>query len=377
MTLSKVPNVEGVVFGSHYLAIKKIGHGSFGEIYLGKDVYTNLECAIKFEVSTPKNTQLYIESKIYTMLSGTNGFSKIFWYGVENGLNILVIELLGNSIDNLFSNHKKSFSLKTVLMIGDQMLRLIQSFHLKNLIHRDIKPDNFLIGLNNNSNQLYLIDFGLSKFYCDPNTKVHIKYTENHSLTGTARYASVNALSGKEQSRRDDLESIGYVLIYLLKGNLPWQGLTAENPQEKHLKILEKKKNTSIENLCEDLPIIFLDYFKIIFNLDFIEEPPYELLRSLFLNYFIFEKNLIYDFYYDWNLNIKKNFSFKEIQVFNSQSNSNSAPTFKTIPVVQPLGRKLRITGRLKNSNSKKNKNIEIEKKKTGWTLPPKLKKFP
>jgi serine/threonine protein kinase len=115
--------------------------------------------------------------------------------------------------------------MKTVLMIADQLIQRIEYMHSKSYIHRDIKPENFLLGLGKKSNIIYIIDFGLSKKYRDTKTLQHIPYRENKNLTGTARYASINAHLGIEQSRRDDLEAVGYVLIYLAKGFLPWQGI--------------------------------------------------------------------------------------------------------------------------------------------------------
>jgi serine/threonine protein kinase len=123
--------------------------------------------------------------------------------------------------------------------------------HSKNFIHRDIKPDNFLIGTHKNKSQVYIIDFGLAKRFRDAKTGLHIPYIDGKSLTGTARYASINTHLGIEQSRRDDLESTGYILVYFLKGELPWQGLKAKTIKEKYQKIMEKKISTNVENLCK------------------------------------------------------------------------------------------------------------------------------
>jgi casein kinase 1 len=148
-------------------------------------------------------------------------------------------------------------------MVADQMITRIESVHSKNYIHRDIKPENFLIGLGKRSNFIYLIDYGLAKKYRDPKTHQHIPYKERKSLTGTIRYASINAHLGIEQSRRDDLESIGYVLIYFIKGKLPWQGAGPEGQPkaERFHKIMEKKMAIPIEYLCFDAPS--KSYFKV------------------------------------------------------------------------------------------------------------------
>ncbi|KAH0790045.1 CK1 family protein kinase [Histomonas meleagridis] len=212
----------------------------------------------------------------------------------------MVIDYLGKSLEDLFVLCHHRFSLKTVLMLADQMLSCTEYIHKKNFIHRDIKPDNFVMGIRNTSNQVFIIDYGLAKKYRDQKTHVHIPYCDGKSLTGTARYASVNALQGKEQSRRDDLESLGYVWLYLLRGNLPWMGLTAKDQKQKYQKICAVKSRTTFEELCKGFPDEFVRYFHIVRNLKFSETPNYSELRKLFRNLFIRE-GFVYDFKYDWN----------------------------------------------------------------------------
>ena len=163
-------------------------------------------------------------------------------FGYNNNYNILVMELLGNSLEDLFQKQKRKFNLKTTCMLGIQMIDRIEWVHNKLIIHRDIKPDNFVMGRNEKNYIVYILDFGLSKKYWSTKNNCHIKFSQNKKLTGTARYASINALKGCEQSRRDDLEAIGYVLIYFLKGSLPWQGLKINRKEDKKKKIYEKKK---------------------------------------------------------------------------------------------------------------------------------------
>lgn len=161
--------------------------------------------------------------------------------------------------------------------------------HSKSFIHRDIKPDNFLMGLGKRANQVNIIDFGLAKKYRDPKTHQHIAYRENKNLTGTARYASINTHLGIEQSRRDDLESLGYVLMYFLRGSLPWQGLKAATKKQKYEKISEQKMSTSVEVLCKGFPPEFVTYFQVCRTLRFEDKPDYSYMRKLFRDLFIKE----------------------------------------------------------------------------------------
>lgn len=185
----------------------------FADIYLGTNVTTGEEVAMKLESTKSKHPQLVYEAKLYKILQGAVGIPYIRWYGVETfpqgSYNVLVMDLLGYSLEDLFNRCGRRFSLKTVLMIADQTLLRIEYIHSKSFIHRDIKPDNFLMGTGRRSNIVYVIDFGLAKRYRDPKTHVHIMYRENKHLTGTPRYASINNHLGIEQSRRDDLESLG------------------------------------------------------------------------------------------------------------------------------------------------------------------------
>ncbi|XP_022891989.1 casein kinase 1-like protein 2 [Olea europaea var. sylvestris] len=211
------------------------------------------------------------------------------------------MDLLGPSLEDLFNFCSRKLSLKTVLMLADQMINRVEFVHSKSFLHRDIKPDNFLMGLGRRANQVYIIDFGLAKKYRDFLTHQHIPYRENKNLTGTARYASMNTHLGIEQSRRDDLDSLGYVLLYFLRGSLPWQGLKAGNKKQKYEKISEKKVSTSVEALCRGYPTEFASYFHYCRSLRFEDKPDYAYLKKIFHDLFIRE-GFQFDYVFDWTI---------------------------------------------------------------------------
>ncbi|OZC05251.1 kinase domain protein [Onchocerca flexuosa] len=355
--------------GGRFRLGRKIGSGSFGDIYLGQNILTQEEVAIKLECVKTKHPQLHIEARLYKLMSGGIGIPQVKWCGYEGEYNVMVMELLGPSLEDLFNFCSRKFTLKTVLLLADQMeyqrgpfvsvviskalgkgssiehltvhevnqlvkLSRIEYIHSRDFIHRDIKPDNFLMGLGKKGNLVYIIDFGLAKKYRCSRTHAHIPYRENKNLTGTARYASVNTHLGIEQSRRDDIESLGYVLMYFNRGTLPWQGLKAATKRQKYDKISEKKMSTPVEELCAGYPgrsfcyfdcfalillcvhylgFLFLEftlslfleafaaYLKYCKCLGFEEQPDYSHLRQLFRNLF-HRQGFTYDYVFDWNL---------------------------------------------------------------------------
>ncbi|CCF60387.1 hypothetical protein KAFR_0K00320 [Kazachstania africana CBS 2517] len=280
---------------------KKIGSGSFGEIYHGTNLISGEEVAIKLESIRSRHPQLEYESRVYRYLSGGVGLPFVRWFGREGEYNAMVIDLLGPSLEDLFNYCHRKFSLKTVIMLALQMICRIQYIHGRSFIHRDIKPDNFLMGTGKRGSTVHIIDFGLSKKYRDFNTHRHIPYRENKSLTGTARYASVNTHLGIEQCRRDDLESLGYIFVYFCKGSLPWQGLKATTKKQKYDRILEKKLSINMDTLCQGLPIEFKYYMDYCKNLKFDERPDYLHLARLFKDLSI---KLEYhnDHLFDWTM---------------------------------------------------------------------------
>ena len=279
----------------------KIGSGSFGEIYAGKNVHTGEEVAIKLEPLKSKHPQLLYESKIYRVLQGGYGIPGVKWFGSEGDYNVLVIDLLGPSLEDLFNYCGKRFSLKTVLMLADQMISRLEFMHSRSYIHRDVKPDNFLIGTQGKKHICHVIDFGLAKKYQDPRNGRHIAYIEGKNLTGTARYASINTHLGIEQSRRDDMESLGFVLMYFLRGSLPWQGLKASSKKQKYQRILERKQATHPDQLCRGYPSEFRDYFAHCSSLGFEDRPDYRYLKRIFKDLFQ-RQSLEDDGVYDWDV---------------------------------------------------------------------------
>uniref|UniRef100_A0A0G4FIU2 Casein kinase I n=1 Tax=Chromera velia CCMP2878 TaxID=1169474 RepID=A0A0G4FIU2_9ALVE len=328
----KLPAPPKTVAGGKYRVGRKIGSGSFGQIHTGTHVSSGEEIAIKLEPLKCKHPQLLYEAKIYKMLGGQLGIPGIYWWGHEGEWTCIVIELLGPSLEELFTCCHRRFSLKTVLMLADQMLNRIELLHAHSYLHRDIKPDNFLIGSNrpalrharratnssstaqnvvsahatqdilpaNTASLVYMLDFGLCKRYRDGITHEHIPYRTGKSLTGTARYASIATHMGIEQARRDDLEALGYVLIYFARGSLPWQGLNAETKQDKYAKILDRKQRTPIEHLCRSLPKEFREYLCAVRSLRFEEKPDYDYLRKLLRELF-YAEGFHYDFVFDWS----------------------------------------------------------------------------
>lgn len=294
-------NVD-VRIGSGFRVGSKIGSGSFGDIYGGFNLQTGEEVAIKLEHAKRRNPHLLYECKLYKILAGAVGIPDVHWYGVEGEYNVMVMDLLGPSLEDLFNFCGRVFSTKTTLMLADQMLDRIEHVHAQGVIHRDIKPHNFLIGRRktNTEHTVYVIDFGLAKRYKEARTGYHIPFRQGKSLTGTARYVSINTHMGMEQSRRDDLESLGYVFIYFLKGSLPWQGLKANSKKDKYDLIEEKKQSTSLELLCETCPSAFYVYLKYCRALRFLDRPDYSYLKKLIKD-LMMQESYEYDYVFDWS----------------------------------------------------------------------------
>lgn len=263
-----------------------IGTGSFGNVFLGTRTETGEEVAIKLEsADDTKPSKLVSETQIYRLfssLAGTKGIATMHWCGSQSCWNIMVLDLLGPSLDRLIHLCGDTFSVETVLMIGLQLVSCLEALHNKMYVHRDIKPQNFMVGLGEKQDQIYMIDFGLAKLYYKNGQ--HIENNITKGLVGTTRYMSINTHLGYEQSRRDDLEALGYMLVFFGKGELPWQGCKANSRTALYQKIGDIKSSTDVADVCAGLPAEFSGYLEYCRSLAFKQKPDYSHLRQFWLD---------------------------------------------------------------------------------------------
>ena len=293
------------IFFKKYKLIKIIGKGNFGYVFKGVNIQDKSEIAIKVEKKSSIYHYLETECNFLSILKGY-GIPEVKSYGYSNNFYLLVEELLGNNLVEIY-NLRRSLSLKDVIMIAIQAIDRLEFIHSKYVIHRDVKPENFLTGYENKS-IIYLIDFGMAKKYKSSRTGKHLKFSLTGKLFGTFKYLSYNASRGVEQSRRDDLESLGYMLVFLKNGSLPWNRLDLKGSRvkTKYYHFLDLKRSITPENLCQNLPQEFAHYVKYCRNLGFEEDPNYNYLRNLFKGLLVKMKE-INDSNFTWN---KKLFFF-------------------------------------------------------------------
>ena len=365
---------DEITIGTHYiLQIKnKLGSGSFGEIFKAKNTQHNIDIAIKCEkINNNHHPRLKYESSVlkYLQIGAGNilpiGIPALYDFISSDNYNYMMMELLGPSLEDLFDLCQRKYSLKTILSLGDQMLCRIEFLHSRYLIHRDIKPDNFLMGLKNNKSILYICDFGLCKKYRDKNGK-HIPFIDGKSLTGTARYASIYSHLGYEQSRRDDLESLAYSLIYFSRGSLPWMGIKTKNKKEKYNKIMKIKIGSTIDFLCGKLPKEFIDFMQYIKSLQFEDKPNYQYLKTL-LGKMYDKNNFTYDMIFDFTdiLIKKENGEIKGIneKEEEKEENNNIIGADKNKPEIKEEDKKIEDKKDGINDKDNDNKDLKDEQK--------------
>mmetsp|Transcript_18046 Transcript_18046/g.51300 ORF Transcript_18046/g.51300 Transcript_18046/m.51300 type:complete len:342 (+) Transcript_18046:54-1079(+) len=292
------------LIGGRYKSGPRIGAGSFGEVFLGNDQQTGAQVAIKTEPSTAMHGCLEREVRAYRALSKSERVPRILWEGV-GALNsrVMVTELMGPSLADLLEFCGKRFSLKTTLMLMGQMLECLEAVHAAGLVHRDLKPDNFLIGLGEKASTVHIIDFGLSTAWIDRRTRDHVPYRENRGHVGTARYSSVGSHFGRQQSRRDDLESLGYLMLYFLQGSLPWQHaqLFCRDDKERLREIQDRKAAMTVDRLCHRHPPEIAMYLRYARSLQFEECPDYMYMKNVLGDLFE-ERGYEDDGIFDWTI---------------------------------------------------------------------------
>ena len=258
------------------------------------------------------------EVERYESFRGQAGFPEMYWYGQQDDYNVMIFELLGPSLEDLLVFCGRRFSIKTCLMIMDQLLSRLEVLHSKGLLHRDVKPQNFLMGSRTNGNTVYMTDFGLSREYNANLDGIEHQTLTRGRLIGTTRYASIRGHSGQGvygdrckqyltliitpvQSQKDDLESLGYMMVSFAQGRLPWQGLKASTGIEKDQLVMEKKMALSAEALCHGLPTEFAEYMRYVKSLKQGGGPDYAKLRKMFRGV-ARRHGMEYDNIFDWTL---------------------------------------------------------------------------
>ncbi|KAF8152349.1 kinase-like protein [Crassisporium funariophilum] len=315
--------MDFTTFAGKYRLEEEIANGGCGTVFLGVHTVAGKEVAIKLEPAIAKHSPLKQESKIYKTLMGGPGVPWIMWSGRQGDYNVMIIDLLGPSLEDLFKKCNRHFSLKTVLLLADQLISRIEFIHTNSIVHRDIKPANFVMGTGKAGHMVNVIDFGLAKKFRDSKTATHIPYKQDdYHGVGTSLFAAINTHLGVESSRRDDLESLAYMLVYFLRGTLPWRKIRAtQDPpansnatpsEDEHLKqhynpvsatwdLIRDAKIANEELLTLGLPPEFDVLYRYARTLEFDDLPDYEGLRSLFRG--LAERmGVEYDGVFDWTV---------------------------------------------------------------------------
>ncbi|RMZ85006.1 hypothetical protein DV738_g294, partial [Chaetothyriales sp. CBS 135597] len=297
-----VKRFREIRIGGRYQIREPLGTGSFGDVYLGRDVSNNQEVAIKLEHCSAGFPHLSQEIGIYEDLHGRPGIPQVLWHGSNCEYEVMVLELLGPNLEDLFQYCDRRFSLKTTLMLMDQLLHRIETIHRAGYLHRDIKPENCLMGTGRQGNTVFVTDLGLATDVPDsfPSDRPRTA-PPRLSLVGTSYFASTNGHLAVTASRRDDLESLGYMALYFLHGSLPWAEIRASTRSEKHELIFKRKQTITVAELCDGAPQEFAVYMNYIRELGSHDRPDYKYLRSLFDGLFRREK-FERDNVFDWTI---------------------------------------------------------------------------
>jgi serine/threonine protein kinase len=287
-------NVMNVIVERKYTILSKLGQGSFGTIYKGINNLTQSKVAIKIEYNPP-DCILTHEAKIYKYLEGKDGIPRLLSFGKEGLFHYMIMDLFDESLEVMKRKSNGKLSLNTVLNIFYQALERLETIHTLGIVHRDIKPDNFIV--DRSTTKIYMIDFGLSKRFLDVNEKI-IPLSTGHNITGSVRYSSIHVHSGMVGTRRDDLESLGYMILYLWLGRLPWQGITHESQTIRYECIGRYKTTNTLVDLFPSAPMECIDYLNYCRRLSFDEKPDYEYIRSMF--YPLYKQHHCSENHYDW-----------------------------------------------------------------------------
>jgi serine/threonine protein kinase len=281
---------------------KYFDRGGHGQLFKCKNIRTDEICAVKLEKKKEKyESTLLNEMKIYGKIDGNEkkGIPKIYDLGKTDDYYYIIMKLYHKNIDDLKSDAGSSFSLRTTLQLGINIFKILERLHSQNIIHRDIKPENIMVDKKNN---VYLIDYGLAKKFTNLNNQKLFKKEASKSRCGTVRYMSIGCHQKTRLSRKDDLLSLGYVLIYLYVGNLPWQGLDISDRKEKDSAVSEIKQYYGYKKLCETLPIFFKNYFNEIEQLSQSDKPNYSKIKQFFKKE-LYSESFHQKIDYDWSVN--------------------------------------------------------------------------
>ncbi|KAH9837262.1 kinase-like protein [Rhodofomes roseus] len=270
-----------IEIADRYRLQELIGAGSFGQVYRAIDTWQHVIVAVKLEPCDFRVNQLENEEEVYGTLKYAEGFPVTHGFGTMDDVNYLVMDLLGPSLEALFHFCGKRFTLGTVLRIALQAVDRLESLHARGYVHRDLKPANFLVGVGEQTSLLYLIDLGLAVPYIDIVTRTHVQYNDEHELIGTPLFSSINLHHGIAHSRRDDLISLAYILLFFVRGSLPWQGIPTSVKAKRNDQLTRAKARAKPSQLCKGLPTPFCVFVEYVMRLEFDERPNYLYIRNL------------------------------------------------------------------------------------------------